>query len=173
MRTLSKPGHGHGRARGFTLVEILVVVTVMAVLAAALVLSVRGSGERELADAAAALQARLALACETAELRGEDIGLLLQPGGYRFLYPAVEGWQPFARDEALRPRDWPAGTRISAQRGERVLVLGEAADAAPQVLCLAGGGLLPFRLLLERGEPAVRYQLLADADGSVEAGPVP
>lgn len=173
MGILHTPESRRCRTRGFTLVEILVVVTVMAVLAAALVLSVRGSGERELAEAVAALQARLALACESAELRGEDIGLLLQPEGYRFLYPALEGWQPFARDEALRPHNWPSGVRVSAWRGERELALAGAADAAPQALCLAGGGLLPFRLQLERGEPAVQYQLVASDDGRVEAGPVP
>ena len=62
------------KARGFSLIEILVVVVIVGVTAAVVALSVRGSGEREVENAAQRARALVRLACERAIIGGRDIG---------------------------------------------------------------------------------------------------
>jgi len=154
------------RTRGFTLIEVLVVVVILAVLASALVLSTASSGERRLEREAEKLRALVAYACEQAELRGREIGVSLNSGGYRFSEFDRDAWVGFS-DGELRPRTWLAGTDAMLSRdGHTVEVAAQFPDK-PQLLCFSSGELTPFRLELALGEIAVRYRLDGDPGGAV------
>lgn len=157
---------GSRRASGFTLIEILVVVVILGVLAAALVLSTAGSGERRLEREAEQLRTLIAYACEQAELRGREIGVSLNRGGYRFSELDRDNWAGFAEGE-LRPRTWLAGTSALLSRDGHAVEVAEAYPDKPQLLCFSSGELTPFRIELGLGEIAARYRLDGTPDGAV------
>ncbi len=168
----------HSRPRtGFTLIELLVVVAIVGVLALALTLSVANSSERRLEAAAERFAALVGHACEQSELRGREIGIVIAPDGYAFLRLDREGWQPFTGEDALRTREWPAGTRPTLAREGRPLELvhGEAREV-PQLVCFASGELTPFALDLALGDSRAHYRVEAQGDSvpsmtRVDAGP--
>lgn len=152
--------------RGFTLIEILVVVVILAVLASALVLSTAGSGERRLAREAEQMRALIAYACEQAELRGREIGVSMNNGGYRFSEFERDTWQGLT-DTALRERSWLAGTSAILRRDGQPVEIAAQFPEKPQLLCFSSGELTPFRLELALGEVPVRYRLDGDPNGAV------
>ncbi|WP_306580846.1 type II secretion system minor pseudopilin GspH [Dokdonella sp.] len=158
-------------SNGFTLLEILVVVAIVAVLAVVLTLAVGGNAERQLDDSAAQFRARLAHACDEAELAGREIGVALGGEGYSFARLDGDRWQGFGRNDELRDRAWPTGLRVTLERDGRVLALGGVAARVPQVVCFSSGELTPFTLTLRLGEPALQRRLLGSADGVVSVAP--
>jgi len=153
---------------GFTLVELLVVVAIVAILAAALVIATGGSAERRLSGVAGEFAARVAHACEAAELGGRDVGMEVRLDGYAFSRFDGVAWQPYGKDDVLRPRRWPDGLRLQATRDGRPLDLEvEASDGRPPLACFASGELTPFQLVLAMGDAPARYRIDAREDGTV------
>jgi general secretion pathway protein H len=155
-------------AAGFSLIELLVVLVIIGVVLAAVALSVGGSGDRALEDAARRAQARIGLACERAVLGGHDIGFSLVDGRLRFGYLTPQGWLPFTagRGEELRERELGTGLELELHRdGER---LADEDAAAPQLVCFASGELTAFELQLARADVARRWRLRGRLDGRLE-----
>ena len=148
------------RGRGFTLIELLVVLVILAVVAGAVMLRVDVGGERGLQREAERLAALLALGCERAERVGRDLGLVVQPDGYRFVWLLPQG--PVAMDadggEALRARRPDGGLSLRIEREGRWQAPATDGDL-PQLGCSARGELTPFRLRLQAGEDGVRWQV--------------
>ncbi|HEU4662684.1 MAG TPA: type II secretion system minor pseudopilin GspH [Dokdonella sp.] len=151
---------------GFTLIEILVVVVIVAVLAMALTLAVGGSSERRLAGEAERFQALLGHACEQAELGGREIGAVLGGDGYAFVRLDGAQWRPFARDDELRPRTWPAGLGFDLRRDGRSVAVASGERSVPQIVCFSSGELTPFALTLSLGDAAPR-RIDGGEDGGV------
>ncbi len=156
------PGlRGSGRrGRGFTLIELLVVLVILAVVTGAVMLRVDVGGERGLQREAERLAALLVLGCERAERVGRDLGLIVQPDGYRFVWLLPQG--PIAMDdeggEALRARRLDGGLSLRIEREGRWQAPTADGDL-PQLGCSARGELTPFRLQLQAGEDGARWQV--------------
>ena len=102
--------------RGFSLVEVLATLAIMAILAGLAALAVGGGTQRQAREEAERLHALLGFASEEATLAGEEFGLALAPGGYRFLrFDAdSESWQQ-APGKDFAPHELPGSVRLEAQ----------------------------------------------------------
>jgi general secretion pathway protein H len=154
--------------RGFSLIELLVVLVIIGVVLGAVTLAVGGSGEREVEDAAKRAQARVQLACERALLGGYDIGFSLVGEAMRFGYLTPQGWQPFAPGQGEELRERPLGPGLTLELRRDGVVIADAGDAAPQLVCHASGELTPFELQVARDDVARRWQVSGALDGRVE-----
>ena len=144
------------RTRGFTLIEVLVTVVIIAVLASVLVLSVSaGDEEQWLRREAERLQARIAYACERAELTGRELGLHLRRNGYAFSSAVGDEWRFIDDDDALRAATLPKAITLAA--GDDALE--ESFGDQPVFLCLSSGEATPLQIELAAGERATRWRV--------------
>jgi general secretion pathway protein H len=83
--------------RGFTLVEVIVVLLVLALLAGAATLPLSGFKERwKMQHEAEVLRGKLAALQTEALMRNLDLGLVVEPGAYRFKSRNQNRWEDFA-----------------------------------------------------------------------------
>lgn len=170
--TSDRPRRG---SRGFSLIEILVVVVIVGVVTGTVMLSIRGSGERAVENAAQRARALVALACERAVLSGRDIGFTPVIGGLRFGYFERDGWQPLsdAGSDELRARALGRQLQFVAMREGVELPLEEEAGREPAFACLASGELTPFVLRLMRDDAVQAWELEGRLDGELLLRQVP
>lgn len=155
------------RGRGFTLIELLVVIAIVGIVVAAVTLSLRGSGVREVENAARRAEALVALACERAVIGGRDIGFSPVADGLRFGYFERDGWQPLSPspNDELRPRALGNGIVLRAERDGEVLELEQDAPDEPAFACFASGEMTPFVLELSRADAPQPWRLTGTLDG--------
>ncbi len=152
------------QTRGFTLIEVLVTVVIVAVLASVLVLSVSaGDEEQWLRRETERLQARIAYACERAELSGRELGLHLRSGGYAFSSPLGEEWRFIGDDHVLDVATLPGTITLAA--GEDAL--DESFAETPQFVCFASGEATPMQIELSAGQQATRWRIDIDFVGHI------
>ena len=176
-------------ARGFTLIEVLVVVVLIGVLSAVALLSVGAVGRKDpLEDEARRLHALLRFAGEEALMQGRDLGLRLEPAGYRFLSydPEAFLWEDMAADDLYKARELPEDVYMELFLEEKEVVLdtartrespGKASDERekddragepePQLLILSSGELTPFQLWIAQRFEEDRYLIEGEADGQI------
>jgi general secretion pathway protein H len=153
------------RARGFTLLEILVVLVIMAAMAGLLVIGFKDSPEQRLRREANDLAALLNAAADEAVLHGFELGLAIDPSGYRFVYFDGEKKQWLAVPEKMLPPhnfvDETSvavvldGAHIDEQAQQRIQLLSarsEDTKLRPLLLLLSSGEVTPFTLTLGYGE---------------------
>ena len=165
-------GHPRLRARcerGFSLIEILVVVVIVGVTAAVVALSVRGSGEREVENAAQRARALVRLACERAIIGGRDIGFSAVSDGLRFGYFEIDGWRPLGEEgsDELRARPLGRDLVLAAWREGIELPLPEQPESEPSFACLSSGELTPFVLRIDRPDASQPWELEGRLDGEL------
>lgn len=155
--------------RGFTLIEMLVVIVIVGIVVAAITLSLRGSGEREVENAARRAEALVALACERAVIGGRDIGFSPVVDGLRFGYFQRDGWHPLlpSPNDELRPRALGNGIVLRAERDGEVLELEDDAPDEPAFACFASGELTPFVLEIARADAPLPWRLTGTLDGKL------
>lgn len=155
--------------RGFSLIEILVVVVIVGVTAAVVALSVRGSGEREVENAAQRAQALVQLACERAMVGGRDIGFTVVGDGLRFGYFEIDGWRVLGEQgsDELRARPLGRDLALAAWREGIELPLLEEPDSEPSFACLSSGELTPFVLRIDRPDASRPWELEGRLDGEL------
>ncbi len=157
--------------RGFTLIELVVVIVIVGVIAGTVALSVRGSGEREVENAARRAQALIRLACERALLGGRDIGFTPVRDGLRFGYFETDGWRPLPpgnQSDELRPRPLGRELALGAERDGEPLMLADEPGREPSFACLSSGELTPFHLYIERADALTAWTLEGRLDGTLE-----
>ena len=157
------------RWRGFTLIELLVVIAIVGIVVAAVTLSLRGSGVREVENAARRAEALIALACERAVIGGRDIGFSPVADGLRFGYFERDGWKPLSPspNDELRPRALGNGIVLMAERDGEVLELEQDAPDEPAFACFASGEMTPFVLELSRADAPQPWRLTGTLDGKL------
>lgn len=163
------------RERGFSLIEILVVVVIVGVTTGLVALSIRGSGEREVENAAHRAQALVRLACERAMLGGRDIGFAVVNDGLRFGYFDIDGWRPLAGagSDELRARPLGRDLALAALREGIPLPLSEEPGREPSFACLSSGELTPFVLRIDRVDASQPWELEGHLDGELALKQVP
>lgn len=168
---MSATGSGNrapDRARGSTLIELLVGLAIASVLLGAATLAFPRTDARRAEQAAARAQALVALACERAELSGEDIGIAVEQDRLVFGRYGDGAWRVFADapHEALRPRRLDPAVTLELRVEAPLPALPDDGAPGAQALCLAGGGLTPF--VLELHGPARRHwSLHGDSSGAL------
>ncbi|MCH8503059.1 MAG: type II secretion system minor pseudopilin GspH [Ectothiorhodospiraceae bacterium] len=157
--------------RGFTLIEIMVVMVIIGTVVTFGVLSMMVDDDRELEDEARRLHAVLELAHENALLEARELGLILEPDGYRFTELVNDEWRGIetSAHSYLRPRTIPDHLRLEIEvdglPGEREP--GRSEDDRPGIMLLSSGEITPFRIRLSerhaRGD--AHYQLRVELMG--------
>lgn len=160
------PAHG---STGFSLIEILVVLVIVGIAVTGAVLSIGGSGEREVENAARRAERLVRLACERAVIGGRDIGFDAVRDGLRFGYVEIDGWRPLGEGgtDELRARPLGRELLISAQRDGLDLVLGDESGREPSFGCFSSGEMTPFVLRIDRADVAQPWQLQGALDGTL------
>ncbi len=160
---------------GFSLIEILVVLVIAGIAVTGAVLSIGGSGEREVENAARRAEQLVRLACERAVIGGRDIGFTAVRDGLRFGYVEIDGWQPLGEGsgDELRARPLGRDLLISAWRDGLDLALGDEPGREPGFACFSSGELTPFVLRIDRADVAQPWQLEGAIDGTLSLIRVP
>jgi len=148
---------GAGGRAGFTLLELLVVMLVIALVYSLASLGVSSDRKaRELDTAITRLADVAEFALEEAELRGVDLGLVLQQGyggdgtviHYSWRERQLEGWGPMqAATDVFEARRLPVGVDLSLTLDEvdalEIPRLSEADEPSPQLVFYASGETTP------------------------------
>ena len=93
---------------GFTLLEVMLVIALMAVISAAAVVNIRAPGpEQTLQTESRRFAALLEWAVEQAVFSSQQLGVILDSDGYRFLRLEEDNWVEIQDDPVLKPRQLP------------------------------------------------------------------
>jgi len=153
------------------------VVVIIGIIASMAVVSTSVlGGDREMDQEAKRLAAVLTQAREEAMLQGRDVGLRIDARGYDFLLydGRNERWLLVADDPLLRERSLPDGLEAALWLESRPVQLvaraapTERAPAAPQVVVLASGDVVPFEVRLERAGTEELRAVAGRVDGRFE-----
>ncbi len=94
--------------RGFTLLEIMLVMLLLGLMAAYVVVNfVSESRPAQIQKETERLQQLVQVVSETAILKQQDFGLLLNDKGYQFLVHDGERWHEVAEPKSLQFHPWP------------------------------------------------------------------
>ena len=177
-RTLFPAFRDVPRSSGFTLIEILVVIVILGVIIAVATVSVGVLGrDREVEDQARRLWAVMTQGREEAELQGRDLGLFIDDASYEFMMfdPKRSGWVVVEDDDLLTRRVLPPGVRMRLWLESREVVLeatrtptaDELKKRAPQVIMLASGEVMPYRLEIAREGADASWQVQSQPDNTI------
>ncbi|UXH77425.1 prepilin-type N-terminal cleavage/methylation domain-containing protein [Roseateles amylovorans] len=139
---MDSPRHPHG----FSLIEVMIVLLIIGIATAAISLQIAPDRGATLRQDARELAQRLAAAQQEVRIDGRVIVWEPQGHGYRFLrgtwttrpgsvVPVVTTaatLDNFARDEALKPREWRAG-QVEVQPAGPVLLTSEWVGASAAI----------------------------------------
>jgi general secretion pathway protein H len=177
MRSTRRP------PRGFTLVEILVVIIIIGVIIAVTTISVGVLGrDNQVEDQARRIAAVMTQAREEGDLQGRDIGILIEPDAYEFLYydQRKQLWTDPIDDDMLERRKLPDGVHfrlwleskeiiLKAQKQAKDLSDEDLAKRSPHILLLASGDLSPFELQIQREGGDTKWHVISQPDDTVAA----
>lgn len=95
---------------GFTLIELMIVIVIIGVLATMVVLNFTGESRQTLLNKETErLQQRIHLASELAMLKQQELGLLIDERGYRFMAFEQDKWQIVLQPATLAEHKFAPG----------------------------------------------------------------
>lgn len=154
--------------RGFSLIEVLVVVAVIAVTTGIAVIAVRGVGiERTLEREARRFADFTRLACERSVASGREHGVHVASGRFGASLVRRGEWT-LEREGALAPHDVAEGVRLRLVRDGVDIELSASLDGDPALVCLPGGELTPFELVITAANGDSEERVRGRFDGRVE-----
>jgi type II secretory pathway pseudopilin PulG len=158
-------------APGSTLIELLVGLVIASVMLGAVAIAFPRTDVRSADQAAARAQALIELACERAELTGEDVGFMVDHRKLVFGSYRSGEWQAFpdSPQEALRPRMLDRDVTLELRVDDPMLRMRARAGDDTRALCLASGESTPFVLGLH-GPAHQQRSLRGDGSGIVQQG---
>lgn len=170
----NRPGNTARSRRGFSLIEVLVVVAVVAVATTIAVISIRGVGiERALEREARRFADFTRLVCDRAVASGREHGIHVADSRYGASRVRRGDWA-LERDGALSPHEVAEGVALRLVRDGVVQELPVTLDGDPTLVCLPGGELTPFELVLVAVGGGGEERVRARFDGRIErVGPQP
>ncbi|TBW56011.1 type II secretion system protein GspH [Marinobacter halodurans] len=158
------------RSRGFTLIEIMVVLVLVGLLAVIAVVNLGGGAQqRELENRARELFLLMQTASEQAVLNNQELGLLIDDNGYRFLMydDAKQTWGR-QKERLFAPRQLPEWMAVVYHTEDNLPKLPGTEDdeesPRPDIVFYSSGETTPFDMELAVGdeeEPVYRI----DTDG--------
>lgn len=175
--TPNKPGRRPPRAAaGFTMIEILVVLVVVGLLAAMVVVNLGGgTQQRELASKVRELFVLMQTASEQAVLNNQELGLVINEDGYRFLvFDELESEWGSPGERLFRPRRFDPGTAVTPFIEDDMprLTQGDSDDEdslRPDIVFFSSGETTEFELeLLTAGSPDRIYRIASDGYRGLE-----
>lgn len=160
------------RHNGFTLLEVMLVMLLIGLLATTVVLNFSGdSPEQRLKKETERFQQVFQFIAETAMLKQQEWGLVLQEGSYSFVYFDGEKWlladEPKAAEPYELAEDISLQLELEGLPGAELSLLSqlnwqtddefensnsEQPPVLPQVFILSSGEISPFRLMFQLGE---------------------
>jgi len=154
--------------RGFTLLEVLLVIVLIGILASVVVLNFnRDSVEEQVNREAARFQQVFQFIAETAQLRQQEWGLVVNEQSYAFVYFSDNGWQWAQLPQAAQEHQLPEQVRLQLEleglpgaeqnllselewEQEEQTAFSETTNPElpplPKVFMLSSGEISPFRL---------------------------
>lgn len=147
-------------AAGFTLLEVLLVIFIISlILTVAVPRLFHDDPDTVLMDEARRLARKLELANQEATFRNLQIGVLINPDEYRFLYFEKDKWLPLDHD-ILKPYRLKNGIAMNliVEGFPQSLESKEKGDK-PQIAILSNGEFTPFELKFRFTQ---QYDLQAD-----------
>ena len=131
---------------GFGLIELMIVVAIIATLSLAAVMSLRAPHAHNPQNQARAFSQAIAFLRDEARYRARDLGVSIEPGGWRSLVfdPETQSWRARAANSLHAQGDWPAQGHVRLELEGRPALL--TSDAAPEIFVLSSGGMNAFRL---------------------------
>jgi general secretion pathway protein H len=157
---------------GFTLLEVMLVLLLIGLLATTVVLNFSGdSPEQRLQKETERFQQVFQFVAETAMLKQQEWGLVLQESSYSFVYFDGEKWlladEPKAAELYELAKDIRLELELEGLPGAELSLLSqlnwqeqddldnadsEQPPVLPQVFILSSGEISPFRLMFQLGE---------------------
>ena len=157
---------------GFTLLEVMLVLLLIGLLATTVVVNFSGdSPEQRLQKETERFQQVFQFVAETAMLKQQEWGLVLQEGSYSFVYFDGEKWlqadEPKAAELYELAEDIRLQLELEGLPGAEFSLLSqlnwqdqddfddadnEQPPVLPQVFILSSGEISPFRLMFQLGE---------------------
>ncbi|WP_372957564.1 type II secretion system minor pseudopilin GspH [Marinobacter sp.] len=162
---------------GFTMIEILVVLVLVGLLASLAIVNLGGGSEqREMNSKVRELYVLMQTASEQAILNNEELGLVVDEQGYRFLVYNEQEQQWRSESERLfRGRDFPEWMSVTLFSEDDIPAMARDDDEdsegrlQPDIVFYSSGETTPFELeFLATPSPDQRYRLVADGLDQIE-----
>ncbi|MDH3980262.1 MAG: type II secretion system minor pseudopilin GspH [Gammaproteobacteria bacterium] len=160
-----------GRAAGFTLLELMVVMVLIGIIFSFAMLSMGGDDLAELMEQEARrLETLLSLASDEAVIRGDELAMRFEEGGYEFMVLAADGWRA-ADDGLLKSYRLPDGIELQLDVSGDLPVLGEQSEQdstqTPQIFILSSGEMTPFSVTFNSRNSTSQFHLTTTVLGTV------
>ncbi len=175
------------RRAGFTLLEVMLVMVLIGILVSTVVLTFNtDSAQDRLQKEATRFQQVFQFIAETAQLRQQEWGLVVNANSYAFVYYSAEGWQWVEEPVAAKQYQLPELISLQLLRdglpGEETNLLSQlefstASEDTPEteavkpplptVFILSSGEISPFRLILQIREQGEEHRLALGTDFSL------
>ncbi|WP_245742659.1 type II secretion system minor pseudopilin GspH [Marinobacter segnicrescens] len=159
------------RQAGFTMIEILVVLVLLGLLASLAIVNLGGGEQRELNSKVRELYVLMQTAAEQAILNNEELGLVVDEQGYRFLvYDELEQTWRSESERLFQGRNFPEWMSVTLFSEDDIPRLARGNDEEdeegslrPDIVFYSSAETTPFELeFLATTSPDYRFRLEAD-----------
>jgi general secretion pathway protein H len=137
------------RQPGFTLIEILVVLIIVGLLASLAVVNLGGAQQQELRNTVRDMYLLMQTASEQAIVNNQELGLVFEDAGYRFVVfdDATRSWQ-VQTERLFRPRMLPEWLVLEQMIENDLPSLSGSDDESirPDIVFFSSGEVTPFEL---------------------------